>query len=49
MIFYLRGHDQFMKYTKEGIERSGEIWREGLMKFPSSPLLKVKLGWHHIN
>jgi adenylate cyclase len=46
--YYLRGHDQFMKYTKEGIERSGEIWREGLVKFPSSPLLTVKLGWHHI-
>ena len=46
--YYLRGHDQFMKYTKEGIERSGEIWREGLTKFPSSPLLKAKLGWHHM-
>ena len=46
--YYLRGHDQLMKYTKEGIERSGEIWREGLVKFPSSPLLKVKLGWHHM-
>ena len=47
--YYLRGHDQYMKYTKEGIERSGEIWREGLAKFPSSPLLKVKLGWHHMD
>ena len=37
-----------MKYTTEGIERSGEIWREGLAKFPSSPLLRVKLGWHHM-
>jgi adenylate cyclase len=46
--YYLRGHDQFMKYTREGIERSGEIWTEGLAKFPSSPLLKVKLGWHHM-
>ena len=49
--YYLRGHGQYMKYTqgdKEGIERSGEIWREGLAKFPSSPLLKVKLGWHHM-
>jgi adenylate cyclase len=46
--YYLRGHDQLMKYTKEGIERSGEIWRKGLSKFPSSPLLKVKLGWHHL-
>ena len=49
--YYLRGHEQYMKYTqgdKEGIEQSGEIWREGLAKFPSSPLLKVKLGWHHM-
>src|SRR5262245_22393418 len=46
--YYLRGHDHFVKYTKEGIERSGEIWREGLAKFLSSPLLKVKLGWHHM-
>ena len=46
--YYLRGHDQLMRYTKEGIERSGEIWREGLAKFPSSPLLKVKLGWHYM-
>ena len=49
--YYLRGHEEYMKYAqgdKEGVEQSGEIWREGLAKFPSSPLLKVKLGWHHI-
>src|SRR4029077_14263632 len=46
--YYLRGHDQYIKYTKEGVERSGEIWREGLTKFPNSPLLKVRLGWHHM-
>src|SRR5262245_26876455 len=46
--YYLRGHDQYVKYTKEGIEWCGEIWREGLAKFPRSPLLKVKLGWHHL-
>jgi TolB-like protein len=46
--FYLRGHDQLMRYTKEGIARSGDIWREGLAKFPGSPLLEVKLGWHHM-
>ena len=49
--YYLRGHDQFMKYIqgdKKGMERSGEIWREGLAKFPSSPLLHVKLGWYHM-
>jgi TolB-like protein len=29
--YYLRGHEEYMKYAqgdKEGIERSGEIWRE---------------------
>jgi TolB-like protein/tetratricopeptide (TPR) repeat protein len=46
--YYLRGHDQYMKFSKEGIDRSGEIWRDGLAKFPNSPLLKTKLGWHHI-
>jgi adenylate cyclase len=49
--YYLRGHEEYMKYAqgdKKGIERSGEIWREGLAKFPSSSLLKVKLGWHHM-
>ena len=46
--YYLLGLEQYVKYTKEEIERSGEIWREGLAKFPSSPLLKVSLGWHHI-
>ena len=46
--YYLRGHEEFMKFTKEGIDRSGEIWRKGLAKFPSSPLLKVKLGWYHM-
>ena len=49
--YYLRGHEEYMKYAqgdKKGIERSGEIWREGLAKFPSSSLLTVKLGWHHM-
>src|SRR5262245_30894512 len=46
--YYLLGLEQYVKYTKEGIERSGEIWREGLAKFPSSSLLKVDLGWYHM-
>ena len=40
--YYLRGHEKLMKYIqgdKEGIEKSGEIWKEGLAKFPSSPVL----------
>ena len=46
--YYLRGHEQFMKYTEQGIELCGEIWREGLTKFPSSSLLKAKLGFHYL-
>jgi adenylate cyclase len=46
--YYLRGHDGFVKYTKEGIEQSGKIWSEGLTRFPSSPLLRIKLAWHHM-
>ena len=46
--YYLRGHEQFMKYTEQGIEQCGEIWREGLTKFPSSSLLKAKLGFHYL-
>jgi tetratricopeptide (TPR) repeat protein len=37
-----------MKYTKEGIERSGEIWNEGLTTFPGSTLLRIKLAWYHM-
>jgi adenylate cyclase len=47
--YYLRGHEQLMAFTKEGTERAGEIWREGLSKYPGSPLLTVKLGWYHNN
>src|SRR6478735_3310751 len=46
--YYLRGHEQFMRYTEQGIEQCGAIWREGLTKFPSSSLLKAKLGWHYL-
>jgi tetratricopeptide (TPR) repeat protein len=46
-IWLLSSWARYVKYTKED-RRSGEIWREGLAKFPNSPLLKVKLGWHHM-
>ena len=45
--YYLRAESQLNLYTKEGIERSGEISRDGLQVFPSSPLLTVELGWSH--
>ena len=45
--YYLRAESQLNLYTKEGLERSGEISRQGLKVFPSSPLLTVELGWSH--
>ncbi|EJC80823.1 putative integral membrane protein [Rhizobium leguminosarum bv. trifolii WSM2297] len=45
--YYLRAESQLNLYTKEGLERSGEISRQGLQAFPGSPLLTVELGWSH--
>jgi adenylate cyclase len=45
--YYLRAESQLNLYTKEGLERSGEISRQGLKVFPGSPLLTVELGWSH--
>ncbi|APO79741.1 adenylate/guanylate cyclase protein (plasmid) [Rhizobium etli 8C-3] len=45
--YYLRAESQLNLYTKEGLERSGEISRQGLQVFPRSPLLTVELGWSH--
>ena len=33
-----------MRYTKEGIERSGEIWREGLAKFSFDVVGEARLA-----
>jgi adenylate cyclase len=47
--YYLRGHDVFMNSTsKADNDRAGRIWEEGLAKYPDSNLLKVKLGWYHM-
>ncbi|MBX5198610.1 tetratricopeptide repeat protein [Rhizobium sp. NZLR10] len=45
--YYLRAESQLNLYTKEGLERSGEISRQGLQVFPGSPLLTVEWGWSH--
>jgi TolB-like protein/class 3 adenylate cyclase len=45
--YYLRGHDQFMQFTKQSHEQAGLIWTEGLSKFPNSALLQVKLGFSY--
>lgn len=45
--YYLRAESQLNLFTKEGLERSGEISQQGLQLFPDSPLLTVELGWSH--
>ena len=45
--YFLRAESQLNLFTKEGLERSGEICRQGLQVFPGSPLLTVELGWSH--
>ena len=42
--YFLRAESQLNLFTKEGLERSGEISRQGLQVFPGSPLLTVELG-----
>ena len=44
---FLRAESQLNLFSKEGIERSGDISRQGLQVFPGSPLLTVELGWSH--
>ncbi|MGE0116454.1 MAG: adenylate/guanylate cyclase domain-containing protein [Dongiaceae bacterium] len=46
--YYLRGHEFLMRFTREDHLKAGEIWREGLEKFPDSSLLRVKLGSFYI-
>jgi tetratricopeptide (TPR) repeat protein len=42
--YYLRGHELLYRLNKEDTEKAIQIWAEGLEKFPTSSLLKVKLG-----
>jgi adenylate cyclase len=43
--YYLRGHSEFMTFTREGFRRAESIWAEGLKAFPDSPLLMVKYAY----
>ncbi|MET0482773.1 MAG: adenylate/guanylate cyclase domain-containing protein [Aestuariivirgaceae bacterium] len=42
--YYLRGHQLFMRWDAEDVAKARAIWREGLVKFPNSALLRVKLA-----
>jgi TolB-like protein/class 3 adenylate cyclase len=45
--YYLRGHHLFMQFQPEPHKQAGEIWAEGVSKYPDSPLLKINLGWFY--
>ncbi|UXN59075.1 adenylate/guanylate cyclase domain-containing protein [Phyllobacterium zundukense] len=42
--YYLRGHQFFFQFTKDGNEKGRVIWQEGLAKFPDSALLRTKIA-----
>ncbi len=46
--YYLRGHDLFFRFTPEDNVRAMQVWQEGLAKFPDSALLRIKLGFAHL-
>lgn len=47
--YYLRGHEMFMKNsTREVLDQAGEIWAQGLRKYPQSSLLRAKLSFYHV-
>jgi len=46
--YYLRGHQLFFHFTREDNERARQIWQEGLVKFPNSALLRMKLAWTYL-
>jgi TolB-like protein len=43
--YYLRGHQLFLRFTKEDTLEAIAVWQDGLQKFPDSGLLRIKLGW----
>ena len=43
--YYLRGHELLYRLTPSATEQAIKIYEQGLDKYPSSALLKVKLGW----
>jgi tetratricopeptide (TPR) repeat protein len=45
--YFLRGHSIMYGFTPEAMLKAREIWQEGLLKFPESGLLRVKIGWTH--
>ncbi len=46
--YYLRGHDLFIRFDSRATnDEAGRIWREGLVRYPESSLLAIKLGWYH--
>lgn len=48
--FYLSGHEVFSRFASiEEHDRAGQIWRQGLERFPDSALLRVALAWYHFD
>jgi TolB-like protein/DNA-binding winged helix-turn-helix (wHTH) protein len=46
--YYLRGLVYFFNFNPADNLRAREIWREGLTRFPDSPILRTKLPWTYL-
>lgn len=42
--YYLRGHQIFFRFTEKDMAEARRVWREGLVQFPNSALLRIKIA-----
>jgi TolB-like protein/DNA-binding winged helix-turn-helix (wHTH) protein len=45
--YYLRAHDLHMKFEPGALDRAQATYEDGLVEYPDSALLKIKLGYAH--
>jgi TolB-like protein len=43
--YFLRIHSLIFRFTREGMKEARRVALEGLGRFPSSALIRIKLGW----
>ncbi|MBA3584649.1 MAG: adenylate/guanylate cyclase domain-containing protein [Gemmatimonadetes bacterium] len=46
--YFLRVHSLIYRFTRKDMEEAGRVAREGLGHFPDSALIRIKLGWVHL-
>lgn len=46
--YVLRGHEYYLRFTREDVLAARRIWQAGLERYPGSALLRGKLAWTHV-